>query len=177
LPLLLALDYCARQGRHQLVGGSLLSLPLRDGSIDVVLALDVIEHVTEDGEAVRELWRVCKPGGLLIVSVPAYEWLWSEHDDLNQHQRRYTRPQLEARVLGPQADCLKSSYFNTFLSPPIFASRLLRRLRSKSSSARGDFAETAPWLNRLLETIFGVWLRHFRFAFGVSVMCVARKRL
>ncbi|MBI5818652.1 MAG: class I SAM-dependent methyltransferase [Verrucomicrobia bacterium] len=175
----LALDYSSSRGGRRLVGAALPALPFRDGSIDVVLALDVLEHVADDAGAARELWRICTPGGLLIATVPAYQWLWSKHDERNQHQRRYTRQQLEACVLGPEAERLRSSYFNTLLAPPVFAARLLGRLRPTSAAPAEDFHDTATWLNKLLENVFAsewAWLRQFSFPYGVSVLCIARKK-
>ncbi len=75
-----------------LIQGSILELPFEDQSYDLVCALDVIEHVEDHQLAVREMQRVCKPNGLVCVTVPAFMFLWNQHDDVNHHVRRYDKP-------------------------------------------------------------------------------------
>ncbi len=75
----------------EVVEGSLLEMPFADASFDLAVSLDVIEHLEDDVGAMRELRRTVAPGGALLVTVPAYQWLWSGHDVINHHHRRYTR--------------------------------------------------------------------------------------
>jgi len=147
-----------------------------------VCAMDVIEHIDDDREAVRELLRVCKPGGLLVLTVPAYKWLWSVHDDINEHKRRYTRGELKACLSQLPVTILRASYINTFLAPPLILYRLLRRLGRRfvdqtKATTSDDFAFPAL-LNWLLLKIFAsesIWLKHGSLPFGISLVCVARK--
>ena len=88
----LALAFSRTRGHLQLAAAALPSLPFQANSFDIVCAMDVIEHIEDDAGAVRELLRICKPEGLIVLTVPAYQWLWSIHDDINEHKRRYTRP-------------------------------------------------------------------------------------
>src|ERR1700694_4954563 len=83
----------------EVIEGSVMELPFEDGSFDLATSLDVIEHLDDDLGSLRELRRVVAPGGSLLVTVPAYPWLWSHHDEINHHRRRYTRRSL-ARVAG-----------------------------------------------------------------------------
>src|SRR5712692_228547 len=85
----------------EVIEGSVLEMPFADASFDLATSLDVIEHLDDDVGALRELRRVVAPGGCLLVTVPAYQWLWSGHDEINHHHRRYTRRSL--RVVGEQA--------------------------------------------------------------------------
>lgn len=111
------------------------TLPFKDNSFDVLTALDVLEHVENDAEAIVEWTRVLKPGGHLVISVPAYQWLWSEHDETNMHYRRYTRKSL--KTVFNNESSLKSkkvSYMITFSLPLIIGFRLLEKVRPKKPS-------------------------------------------
>jgi len=78
----------------EVISGSLLEMPFAQDSFDLAVTLDVIEHLEDDLAALRELRRTVAPGGALLVTVPAYQWLWSGHDEINHHFRRYTRNSL-----------------------------------------------------------------------------------
>lgn len=112
--------------------GDILNLDFMDGSFDLVCAFDVIEHVGDDRRALSEMTRVCRPGGHLLVTVPALMQLWSEHDIINHHFRRYDLPQLEA-LFATQPACRKvfSSYFNARLFPLVYAARKLFKGKTK----------------------------------------------
>lgn len=178
-----ALTYSRARGERVLVAAGLPHLPFPDNAFDVVTALDVIEHIDDDHAAVRELWRVCKPGGLLVLTVPAYQWLYSDYDEINEHKRRYSRPRLRACV-AQQGGCefLKLSYMCTVLALPVMAVRLVKNLlrvaRSIKHKPTTDIFLLPGPLNRILEILFAseaIWLRFGRLPFGTSVVCVARK--
>ena len=149
-----------------------------DNSFDLVVALDVIEHIKDDGGAMRELERVLKPGGTVIITVPAYMWMWGVQDEVAHHFRRYTAGSF-AKILH-QSSALKiirQTYFNIFLFPPIAVVRTLSRwlnLKERES----DFEVNNGWLNKLFFSIFDLerkFLRHLNFLFGVSLLMVLRK--
>ncbi|MCS7019199.1 MAG: class I SAM-dependent methyltransferase [Cytophagales bacterium] len=184
-------DYCVAfmQGKlpFPIEKGSILSLQFADNSFDIVCAFDVIEHVADDGLAVREMKRVCRPGGYVIVSVPAFQFLWSHHDVVNHHHRRYTLPALrrlfcENHTTGKTTGrIVRDTYFNTLLFPPVAAFRLIAEwlpaalIRKKSGADNHVLPPKSP-VNRLLEHIFACerpLLRSgMRFPFGVSAMLV-----
>jgi len=177
-----ALGFSRQRGFPRLLAAALPSLPFPDAKFDIVCALDVIEHIDDDTAAVRELWRVCKPGGLLVVTVPAYEWLWSEHDDVNEHQRRYTRPLLRKRLTLPGGEVVRLSYMNTLFALPVMLFRLARRFGGKKKSTPDDLKSDVFPLPRLLNTILAflfsleaVWLRYACLPFGISLICILRK--
>lgn len=179
-----ALTFSRQRGHPRLVAAGLPNLPFCDDRFDVVCALDVIEHIDDDQAAVRELWRICKPGGLLTVTVPAFQWLWSEHDEVNEHKRRYSRQQLRACIAQSNSEWLKLSYMNTVLAPPFILFRLTRNLLGKAkrrtAPPKSDVFEIPPLLNRLCEKCFSAevtWLRHGSLPFGTSLICVVRKRV
>jgi ubiquinone/menaquinone biosynthesis C-methylase UbiE len=171
----------------QLDQGSILELPFADGAFDLVTAFDVIEHVDEDSLAVRELKRVCKPGGLVVVSVPAFMTLWSHHDVVNHHFRRYTMPSLlevfAPRTSGPAGRVVYQNYFNSALFLPIAAFRILSRSISTNRMRSGSGADNTLFkdspVNKILYTIFD-WERRllnrgWRFPFGVSAVLAWQK--
>ncbi len=125
--------------------------PFDPASFDLVLATDVIEHLSDDQAALRELRRVTAPGGRLLATVPAYQWLWSQHDGAHHHFRRYTLRDLRRRVVASGWEPIAWSYFNSVLLPPIAAVRLLGRRRPVEDGQRPDLKLTPGTLNRLLE--------------------------
>ena len=144
--------------------------------VDVVCAFDVIEHIDDSVGALRSLRAALRPNGLLLCTVPAYQWLWGPHDDLNGHQRRYTatllRKELEAS--GFRVDYL--TYFNSLLLPPIAAVRLARRHILRRQEPSSDFVVPSPGLNRLLTKLMAAErfpLRHISLPAGVSLLAVA----
>lgn len=165
------------RGLAQVDGGLLPDgLPTYATAFDLVAAFDVIEHVDDDAASVISLAGLVRPGGWMIATVPAYPWMWSDHDLLHHHKRRYVRP--EFRALFDQAGLrvARATYFNSLLFPAIGAVRLARRL----TGATGGDDEAMPGapLNSLLRGIFGAeraLLKAVDLPFGVSILVLAQK--
>ena len=176
-----ALQFHRTRGAWPLVQGSATSLPLADGSVDVVTVLDVLEHLPDDAAAVAEIRRVLAPGGLCLATVPAFQALWSTHDVALGHQRRYRRAAFEAlfsdQGLAPEA----VSYYNTWLFPALVANRLVRRaLPASDGPVKSDLTVLPGPLNRALAAVLGserVLLRHAALPFGASLIGTFRKPL
>ena len=155
-------------------------VPLPDGSLDYVTALDVLEHVPDDTAVVRGFHRLLKPGGLAVITVPAGMALWSDWDEALHHYRRYSRPQL--RALFPPADweLVHVNYANVVAYPAVWLVRKWRRWTTRSGAPAGprtEDREPAPWLNRLLQRVFvGTGRIRLPLPFGVSLLLVARRR-
>jgi SAM-dependent methyltransferase len=168
------------QERHvgEVVQGSIESMPFETGRFNLAGAFDVIEHLDDDRAALRELRRVVGPGGFLVVTVPAYQWLWSEHDERNRHRRRYTRAQLTAAARDAGWTPLWTSYFNTFLLPLAVAVRLLERVRPRNAAGASEFERTPAWVDPLLQQpmrVEAALLRAgVRLPAGLSVLGVFR---
>jgi ubiquinone/menaquinone biosynthesis C-methylase UbiE len=148
-------------------------MPFADASFDLVTCLDVLEHTPDDRRTLSELRRVTRPGGTLVVTVPAYQALWSAHDVVNGHYRRYRVAEL--RVAAQEAGWyhLRDSYFNSLLLAPAAVVRLTRR-RPRADSERSELDLTPGWLDGLLEwplRLEAAMLRAgARLPFGLSLL-------
>jgi SAM-dependent methyltransferase len=138
----------ARQRGHEVREGPVEAIPYEDASFDLVTCLDVLEHTDDDVKALRELRRVARPGGSLVVTVPAHPRLWSRHDEVNGHRRRYTRRALReaARAAGWEVE--RETGFNVAYLAPAALVRLVRR---STDSAKSELAITPRRLDPLLE--------------------------
>ena len=117
--------------------GSILELPYDDNEFDLVCAFDVIEHVEDDRLGVEELKRVCKKKGVVVVTVPAYQFLWSKHDEVNHHFRRYKKKQLLNLFKG-SGQFLYHSYYNFWLFLPIAFFRTINNIFSITKTTEED---------------------------------------
>lgn len=135
-----AVRFCRERGFESVEQAGLEKLPFADASFDLIASTDVLEHVAEEGIALRELWRVAAPNAALLLTVPAYMWLWSEEDESLHHHRRYTRRALRRAVEAAGWEPRIATYFNTLLLPPI---ALARRL-SKLTGRRGAEVDATP---------------------------------
>lgn len=149
-----------------------------DLAYDAVCLFDVLEHIEDDQAALRIIHSKVKPGGLLAVAVPAFQWMWGQQDVVSHHYRRYTIGQLRQRIEAAGFAPLRQTYFNTVLFPPVAALRLLGRLRRSPAAENGDFAQAGRPDNGLFYRLFAGeagWLRRHGFPFGVSAFVAARK--
>lgn len=170
-----ALAKCG-EGHRFKVQGDLMHLPMKPHSVDLVLALDILEHLDDDERAVREIRQVLKPEGMLLAFVPAFEFLWGAQDDLSHHKRRYTRSRLSHLLESNGFDILRLTFFNIYFFLPILVIRKILRWTGRPLRSENEY--TAPWLNRLLAPIFaseGLLLEHMDLPVGVSLIAVARK--
>lgn len=173
-----ALWFCKSRGLSGLVQSGGESLPFGSSSFDVVTALDVLEHLDNDLEAMGELLRVTKENGVLVITVPAYGFLWSEHDEALHHRRRYAASELRNKLTNAGFDVERITYYITLLFFPILFLRFVQSVSKKSIQAKTSHVILPGWLNRVLIWILGFerrLLRWMNFPFGVSLVCLARK--
>lgn len=165
--------------RVKFVAGTLDAVPFAEASFDVVLALDVLEHMKGDLAALQEAIRLLKADGLLIITVPALPFLWGRQDIVSGHWRRYTRKSITSLLRRAGLTHYKISYFNTVLFPVVAAIRAFRRLLGTADRARSDFADGRPgMLNNALSWLFSLE-RHlvFRISMPVGISLLATCRL
>lgn len=149
-------------------------LPAEAGGWDAVCLFDVLEHVSDEAGSLRACRRLLAPGGRIFVTVPAYAWLWSRHDELLGHRRRYTVGSLRDATEAAGFVVDRLTYFNTLLAPPIMAVRLARSVLRRPDH---DLHRPHPLVNRILAACFGVEARVLRWTslpFGISILLVAR---
>ncbi len=147
--------------------------------VEIVTAFDVLEHLDDDVAALGRLHAALAPRGVLVVTVPAFQFLWGPHDVINEHRRRYTHRALRRRLETAGFDVERISYFNALLFPLVAAVRLLRRLPGRRPlEPRSDFTMPPGPLNRVLEALFsweGRLLKVCSLPVGVSILAVCRK--
>ncbi len=173
-----ALGFCRKRGVGVVKKADFeKKLPLGNTSVDVISSLDVVEHIRKDTALIREFYRVLKPGGLVIVTVPAYKWLWTYWDDILKHKRRYTGKEIRRKFERGGFEVVRQSYFYSYLLPVAMVFRLVKTLVPKRKLA-SDFIGLPAWANGLmLRAAQGEeWLLEKReLPIGLSVVCLARK--
>ncbi len=171
---------CLARAREvgEVVAGSVLEMPFAADSFDLAVTLDVIEHLEDDLGALRELRRTVAPGGSLLVTVPAYPWLWSGHDEINHHHRRYTRNSLQRVAEQAGWEQVRTTYFNSLLLPAAIILRVLDRLSTKTTKSSLDLWVPPAPLNWLLERPLAfeaaLITRGGRIPAGLSLLAVFR---
>ena len=152
------------------------NVPFSNESFDLITALDVIEHIDEDIESLKAIRYLLKPSGKAIITVPAYMFLWSSFDEMNEHKRRYTLPELRQKLISAGFQIEKISYFNTILFPIVYIVRKLNNLLGRDGASDVDMPGRP--MNFILKSIFGLekyLLRLMNLPFGVSILAVVKK--
>lgn len=174
----LAVEICRKRGLEGVAQGDLAAPPLASGSFDLVFALDVIEHLDDDAGFLESARQLCAPGGRLIIAVPAFQSLWSRHDETFQHRRRYSARQLEATVRAAGLEIERLTFTHVIIFPAAAFWRLLSgRTPLRRVAPKTDFWPVPRWLNRLLILLYRLEARllsRWDAPFGLSVVCVAR---
>ncbi len=173
-----ALRFCRKRGKSRLFATSLESPGVLDGSFDAATMLDVLEHIDDDRRALQSLFRLLRPGGHLILTVPAYPFLWSEHDEALHHKRRYRARDLATRVRDAGFRIRRmSGLVSTFL-PPIVAYRLLQRLFPHRSGPKTSFIQLPAAFNAMLKGLLVAEVevsRHIPFPLGCTLYVLAER--
>lgn len=171
----IACDLAHERGTPRITRASSTELPFADDSMAVVTSLDVLQHIPDHEKAVAEIFRVLEPGGLAVVNGPAYEWLWSYHDDVTDTERRYTRGRMLRLLRSAGFDIAQSTYWN-FLPLPLVAAK--RKLLG-AVGGTDDVKMYPPWAERLLAAGSDIERKWFTtvspLPAGSSVLCAAIK--
>jgi SAM-dependent methyltransferase len=173
-----ALAFCARNSLDNMTRADAIVLPFKDQCFDCCLALDVIEHIPNDQQALSEINRVLKPGGFLLMTVPAFQWMWSKIYDFD-HARRYTKPQISSLLENGGFNPIIFTYYNFFLFPVALLQRYYERITG-TEKRPGDFIpHLPPAINKMFYTIFKSeknLLGRVNFPFGLSILALAQKK-
>jgi len=157
-----------------------LELPFKDNTFDVVTALDVLEHIEKDHTALTEWFRVLKPGGSMLLTVPAYQWLWSQHDVINNHHRRYLKKNLRALIKKAGFSIDKASYAIVFSFPIVAGFRIMSKLSKQKPEDYSSFVKIRPSINKLFINFLKLEAqtqKQINFPLGTSILVVAKKPL
>lgn len=172
----LAMEFCQERGLPNLVVGNAETLPVRGEAIDVVISLDTLEHVPDDEAAVSEIARTLKPGGVLILNVPAFKWLWGPHDVALMHHRRYTKRQVRDLLTRHGLKLEKLSYSVFLLFPVVILLRTIDKFRW--GPAKVSLPKVSGGINSFLVKLQDMearWIMGGSLPWGSSVVAVARK--
>lgn len=175
----IALEICRQKKINRVIRSSVSCMPFRDNSFDIVTSLDVLYHkqVTDDSVALKECLRILKRKGILLLNLPAYQFLTSEHDRFEHGIRRYTRKGLIKKIKEAGFGIEKITYSNMFFFPMIALWRILA-LRHRKEKFDSHLHPLPKFLNMIILLILNLenkLQRHLSLPFGLSVFCIARK--
>lgn len=172
-----ALKFCGKRGLRNLKKGSAEKTNLKSNSFDIITLLDVLEH-TDDNLTLKEVKRILKPNGIIILTVPAFSWLWSRWDEVLRHKRRYTIRSFKKTLTNNHFYPTKIVYLYSFLVIP---SLIVRKVKQKlyENFYPSDFKLSSPLLNFLLNYLSKLEFflaDNFFIPFGTSIIAVAKKK-
>ncbi|MCK4304438.1 MAG: class I SAM-dependent methyltransferase [Candidatus Eisenbacteria sp.] len=191
----LALSLAAKRGLPHLAQGSVEAIPFESATMDLIISADVLYHrgVSDDLGALREMARCLRPGGLIVLNLPAFSWLRSRHDDVIHTARRYTRTEVERKLRRAGLEPLRVRYWNWLLFLPLALIRILRRMSPSARAerctetlrgqapipggARSDLVALPAWINRAMDGLLALeaHLMALPIPAGLSIIAVARK--
>ncbi len=172
-----AVQFCIERGILQVKEGSIAEIPYPDESFDLVLALDILEHIPDDSVGIREINRVLKKGGKGIIFVPTFNFLWGVTDVRSEHYLRYTKGELLRKLKLCGFSIMRSSYFNFFLFPFILTVRLFVRIFGIKVESENTM--TGKFTNKILYIIFrfeSLLGRVINYPVGVSAFAIVTKK-
>lgn len=173
-----AIELCRQRGITRSVLMDAGAPTIAESSYDVLIASDVLEHLADDQRSLKSWYRIVRPGGLLIVFVPAFQALWSDHDVVNHHFRRYTRAQLSERLAEAGFVVQRSSYWNSVIFPAAAVVRLAQQWRPPRAQPKADLRPAANATNQLLRFLIAaenIWHRSLPSIAGLSTFAIAQK--
>jgi SAM-dependent methyltransferase len=173
-----ALKHAIGKNLQNVFKSDLTALPLQSEKFDIIIALDVIEHIENDLGVLKELKRILLQDGVLIITVPAFQFLWSEHDLAVSHVRRYSISSLTRILKESNFTISRISYFISFFFPFVVIYRILKKPNTKRKNPRPNAVKFPKNINIILKKLAFLEneiLKMMNLPFGVSIVCVAKK--
>lgn len=175
-----ALAFCKQRGLKKLIKGSIMKIPFKDKTFDIVLLLDVLYHkqVTNDVQALKEVYRVLNKGGLLIITDSACNALYSKHDIAVHGKERYSKLKLCKEVKECGFNVKTASYFNTTVFPFVFLMRKIGNILHRDMLVASGETDLPDFINKILTNVLfleSLIMKYVSLPFGVSVFCIAEK--
>lgn len=174
----LAIDYCRKRGLQHTYKSTVEEFDFEQYPIKAAIMLDVIEHIENDSEIVKQVYEKLPNGAWFITTVPAYQSLWSRHDEIHQHYRRYNRFDFNNMLRKAGFNIVYSSYFNTLLFAPAVMKRYVDKLTGAEKKNSEPVEKVSPLLNEIFKSIFLLekyLIGKMIFPFGLSIITIARK--
>lgn len=178
-----AIRFCHLRQATNVRRAELEALPFGEATFDLVTALDVLEHIPNDGQALGEIARVCRPGGCVLITVPVFPSLWCEHDEINHHVRRYEPRRIRELIAENGLSIVHQSFMNAWLLPAALLWRwrkqIIRLFARNEDLARADNMHHCRWINSLLTAIFSSeapFVASVGLPIGLSLAILARKK-
>lgn len=175
-----AVEYCKNRGIEQVTMGDINNMDLSNhlNTFDFVLVLDVLEHIQDDVETLKRINTLLKPGGILLVTVPAYKFLWSNHDEALHHKRRYHSLELRTKLADTGFEIKKLSHYVATLFPPIAVVRFASNFIRRKAYAESTYVHVPDTLNNLFTKILeieSILINKMYLPFGTTLVAVAHK--
>lgn len=174
-----ALSFSRNRGIPRLVCADSQRIPYAANSFDIVTAFDLIEHVTGDDQLVAEAWRVLRPGGIMIATVPAHPSIWSAHDVALHHKRRYVMDQFDGLFVQDHWNRVRLTWAFCTIYPVAALVRSIQKMIPKEGEPKADTGYTPNWLNSILKTwhnLEGAWALKHNLPWGLTILTVREKR-
>jgi len=173
-----AIKFMKDRGYKRLFKGDGIDLPFKDKTYDIVGAFDVLEHIEDQVGALKEWRRVLKDGGAVVLTVPAYQWLWTAHDVSLHHKRRYTTARIEQAANASGLKTEKKSYAVVFSLPLVVGFRFLNKALGRKTDSETSYVDVPNGVNKLFtKLLYGEAKLHSKINFpaGTSVVAILRK--
>jgi len=179
-----AIKFCQKRGFRNCFLGDAENINFPEQSFDLIAALDLLEHINDEQKALKEIRRVLKDDGYFLITVPAYQSLWSEHDEALHHKRRYTLSGLRDKLLKVNFNVVSASYFIFFTASAFFIYRILRKIffdgKKKENQKKADYVLLPNFLNNFLISLLKLEAflsKYITFPFGISIACIAKNNI
>lgn len=173
-----AIKFMKQRGYKRITKVTGTKLPFEKKKYDLVCAFDVLEHIAGEGAALKEWTRVLKDDGAIIITVPAYQWLWTDHDVSLHHVRRYTKKRLVKAARQAGLKPAKKSYAIVFSLPLVVGFRFLNKLLRRQADSETSYVDVPEWVNGLFSSLlYGEARLHEAVSFpaGTSVIAIFQK--